>query len=207
MLHKIIKRKLKTKRLNVEFLINSEVLITGLLIFLARIIDVSMGTLRIIFISKGRKIQSTIIGFFEILIWLVAITRIMENLTNPVYYIFYASGFAIGTYVGILIEERLALGFLLVRIITKTNARRLIMELELQGYPVTHTDARRKRQDVHIIYAIIHRKDLEEIIKSIKQFNPKAIYSVEEIKKVSDGALPPIRRNRFNLNILNGKGK
>jgi len=188
-------------------IINFEIILISLLIFLARIIDVSMGTIRIIFISKGRKLNSTIIGFFEILIWLAAISRIMNNLDNPIYYVAYASGFAVGTYIGILIEERIALGFLLVRAITKTNARRLIMELELKGYSVTHTNAIRKHQNVHIIYAIIHRKDLETIIKSIIKFNPRAIYSVEEIKKVSDGALPPIRRNKFSLNIVNGKGK
>jgi uncharacterized protein YebE (UPF0316 family) len=76
-----------------------------LMIFFARVCDVSLGTVRIIFISKGIRYLAPFVGFFEILIWLLAISQIIQNLTNRYYYIFYAGGFACGTFAGIIIDE------------------------------------------------------------------------------------------------------
>ena len=97
-----------------------------LLIFLARILDVSLGTLRIIFITKEMKYIATLVSFFEVLIWLMAITQIMQNLTNLITYIAYAGGFAMGTLVGIIIDEKLAMGYLSVVVITKKDPTGLI---------------------------------------------------------------------------------
>ncbi|MDD4614980.1 MAG: DUF5698 domain-containing protein, partial [Caldisericia bacterium] len=79
-----------------------------LLIFFARVVDVSIATIRILFLSKGIKGWTTLMAFFEILIWLLAMTQIMQNLSNPACYIAYASGFAMGTLIGMIIEEKLA---------------------------------------------------------------------------------------------------
>ena len=92
------------------------------LIFIARITDVSLGTLRIIFVSKGYKIIAPLIGFIEILIWIVAISKIIQNIDNWICYIAYAGGFAVGNYVGMRLEEKLAIGFELVRVITQKDA-------------------------------------------------------------------------------------
>jgi len=101
-----------------------------ILIFFARVGDVSLGTIRIIFISKGIKYLAPLIGFFEILIWLVAISQIMQNLTNIYYYIFYAGGFATGNLVGIIIEEKLSIGTVAIRIITRKDAEELTNALK-----------------------------------------------------------------------------
>ena len=87
-----------------------------ILIFLARICDVSIGTMRIIFVSKGKKNIAPVLGFFEVLIWITAISKIMQNLDNYVNYIAYAGGFATGNFIGMLIEERLAMGILMIRV-------------------------------------------------------------------------------------------
>ncbi len=97
-----------------------------LLIFFARVLDCSIGTLRIIFIARSKKLLVPLLGFIEILIWLVAIRQIMENLTNVFYYIAYAGGFAMGNFVGICIEEKLAMGKLIFRIITQNNDNALV---------------------------------------------------------------------------------
>src|SRR5665648_86798 len=96
------------------------------LIFIARIMDVSLGTIRIIFVIRGQKLLATLLGFFEIMIWLLAIGQIFQNLTDITYYIAYAGGFAAGNYVGIYLESKLALGTLAVRIITVKDALSLI---------------------------------------------------------------------------------
>ena len=104
-----------------------------LLIFFARVCDVSLGTIRIIFVSKGIKYLAPIVGFFEILIWLLALGQIMQNLNNVFYYIFYAGGFATGNYVGILLEEKLSIGTVGIRIITKREAEKLIEVLKMRN--------------------------------------------------------------------------
>ncbi len=119
---------------------NSQVfnyLIIPILIFLIRATDVSMGTIRIIFISRGIRVLAAVIGFFEILIWLIAITQIMKNLNSPSYYLAYAAGFAVGNFVGISIEKRFSLGHRAVRVITSVDAADLIRALRAKGYGVT----------------------------------------------------------------------
>lgn len=162
-------------------------LILPLLIFFARILDVSIGTLRIIFVSKGKKNIAPMLGFFEVLIWIIAIGEIMQNLDNYINYIAYALGFATGNYVGILIEEKLAIGIVGIRIITKRNADELLSALADSGYGITHIDAHGSKEEVSIIYSSIKREQLPQIINIIKTYNPKAFYTVEDIKFVKEG--------------------
>lgn len=160
------------------------------LIFLARICDVTIGTLRIIFVSKGQKLWASFFGFFEVLIWLVAIGQIMQNLDNIFCYIAYAAGFASGNFIGITIEEKLAMGVLIVRIFTTNEGTKLIDSLRASGYGVTSVDAQGGSGKVKIVYTVIKRKCLTEVIEIIKAFNPKAFYSVEELRSVNAGVFP-----------------
>jgi len=155
------------------------------LIFLSRVTDVTMDTLRIVFISRGNKLVAPILGFFEILIWLIAITRIMQNLDNFVTYIAYALGFAVGNYVGLLIEEKLAIGTQLIRIITVVDASCLINNLREKGFGVTTVEAEGKNGSVHVILVITRRKSLQKVIDLVNHFNPKAFYSIEDIRAVN----------------------
>jgi len=164
-----------------------------LLIFLARVGDVSISTVRIILLSKGKKFLAPVLGFFEILIWLLAIRQIFLNLTNPLCYVAYAGGFAVGTYVGILIEERLAIGFELIRVITKKDARALIGHLQAQGYGVTSMRAQGSTGDVHVIFTTVKRSDADKVLSIIQRFNPKAFYTIESARSVQEGIFPKRR--------------
>jgi len=101
-----------------------------LLIFVARILDVTLMTLRIVFSAQGRRSIAPIVGFFEVLIWILAISQIMRNLTNPLTYIAYAAGFAAGNYMGLFIEQKLAMGMVAVRVFLKHDCDRLMNLLE-----------------------------------------------------------------------------
>ncbi len=101
-------------------------LILPLLIFLARIVDVSMDTIRLIFIARGFKKFAPLIGFFQVLVWIITITRIMANLDNWTCYVAYAAGFAAGNFTGMILEEKLALGVEMIRVITQRKADNLI---------------------------------------------------------------------------------
>ena len=106
-------------------------------------------------ISKGKKQLAPVLGFFEILIWIMAISKIMQNLSNPVCFIAYAGGFAIGNYVGMKVEEKLAIGLIVLQIITQKDASELIKELREMGFGITEIDAIGNGKKVHVIYSII----------------------------------------------------
>ena len=185
--------------------INSEIFalfILPALIFLARVMDVALGTIRIIFVTRGRKFLATMLGFFEVIVWTLAIGQIMQNLTNITYYFAYASGFAMGNYVGIYIEEKLAIGTLAVRIITIKDASELINYLKSKNFGVTSVDAQGIKGNVKLIFTIIKRNHLAEVVEIIKRFNPGAFYSVEEIKAVSEGTFPEAKPS-YDMNFLN----
>ncbi|MGE5606610.1 MAG: DUF2179 domain-containing protein [Bacteroidota bacterium] len=171
------------------------------LIFLARICDVTIGTIRIIFVSKGRKLWASFFGFFEVLIWLVAIGQIMQNLNNVFCYIAYAAGFASGNYIGITIEEKLAMGVLIVRIFTTNEGTKLIDSLRASGFGVTSVDAQGGSGRVKIVYTVIKRKCLTEVVEIIKEFNPKAFYSVEELRSVNAGVFP-VKNGAHRLKLI-----
>lgn len=186
-------------------LINSEVFslyILPLLIFLARILDVSLGTLRIIFVTRGRKFLAPMLGFFEIMIWLLAIGQIMQNFTNITYYVAYAGGFAMGNFMGIYIENKLALGTLALRIITVMDATELIEYLKSRNFGITSVDAQGATGNVKLIFTIIRRKDLQEVVEIIQRFNPKAFYSIEEIRSISEGIFP-VEKSLYDRKFLN----
>ncbi len=167
-------------------------IVIPLLIFLARIIDVSLGTIRIICISRGIRLLAALLGFIEILIWLMAISQIFHNLTNVANYIAYAAGFGMGTFVGISIERKLSMGNLMIRVITKKDAVDLIKTLISHRYGVTTLDAQGATGAVKVLYIIARRKNLEKVISIIKEFNPKAFYTIEDIRFATEQNLFPI---------------
>jgi uncharacterized protein YebE (UPF0316 family) len=160
------------------------------LIFCARICDVTLGTIRVIFISKGIKYIAPMIGFFEVIIWLLAIGQVMNNLTNFVAYVAYGAGFASGTFIGMLIEEKISLGLTSVRIITREDPTPLLQYLRSHDYGVTSIDGEGASGPVKMVFTIIKRQDLPHVIGIIKQFQPSAFYSIEEVKSVAEGVFP-----------------
>lgn len=164
------------------------------LIFAARVADVSMGTVRVIFVSRGFKYLAPVVGFFEIIIWLLAIGQIMTNLSNPMCYIAYAGGFAIGNYVGICIAERLSLGLVLIRIISKKDAMPLVEQLKNENYGVTSVDGHGTSGEVKVVFTIVPRREVKSVIEQVKKFNPNAFYTIEEVGFVEKGVFP-VRKN------------
>ena len=164
--------------------------ILPVMIFCARICDVTMGTIRVIFISKGIRYLAPVIGFFEVIIWLLAIGQVMNNLTNIVSYIAYGAGFASGTYIGMYIEEKISLGLTSVRIITKEDPMELMQYLRSHNYGVTSVDGEGVTGRVKMVFTIIQRQDLSHVVGIIKEFHPNAFYSVEEVKSVAEGVFP-----------------
>lgn len=160
------------------------------LIFIARVSDVTIGTIRLIFVSRGMKILAPIAGFFEVLIWLLVIGQVIRHMTNPMSYIGYAAGFATGNYVGIRLAEKLSLGIVSIRIITSIDAAPLMQLLQDRQFGVTCIDGYGSQGKVQIVYTVVKKAQVAEVEAIIKQFNPEAFYSIEEIVGVEKGIFP-----------------
>ena len=179
-------------------------LLLPLLIFLAELSVVSFSTVRIICISRGQKKLAPFLGFFEILLWLFAIGQIMQNLSNPLCYVAFASGFMMGNFLGIVIEEKIALGSLLVRVITPKDPSWLIQQMRENGYGVTVVEGQGVTGQVKIIFTIIPRRSMRQATALIKKFDPRAFYSADDLRTTASGVTPrpsasPIPHPHWNL--------
>jgi len=182
--------------------------ILPLLIFLARICDQSIGTVRLIFVSKGFKFLAPLLGFFEVIIWLVAIGQIMKHLDNVVCYLAYGGGFAMGNYIGIYLEEKLSIGNVIMRIIPRTDSPEMIQIMRDKNYGLTMVDAEGSQGKVKMIFSIVKRSDTHEVIEIINKYNPHSFYSIEDVKTVKEGIFPKKNHGIYSLFCgLTRKGK
>ena len=141
------------------------------IIFFGRIVDVTLGTLRIIFVSKGERLKAPLIGFFEILIWVVVISQVLSRADSMIAYLSYAAGYAAGNYVGILIEKRIAFGIILCRVYTNKAGMKLVNLLSLKGFGATMVHGTGSVNEVDIIETIFDRKQLKNVSSIILSFD------------------------------------
>jgi uncharacterized protein YebE (UPF0316 family) len=152
-----------------------------LAIFLAEMCVVAISTMRIIFIGRGIKTLAAGLGFFEVTIWLFAIGQVMSNLSNPACYAAFAGGFVTGNYLGMYLEQRMAIGSVLVRVITGQDARRLVDLLREAGCGVTRVGAHGLTGPVEIVFTVIRRRRLADVLAVVKRFDVDAFYSVDDL--------------------------
>ncbi|MDF2447625.1 MAG: hypothetical protein K0R26_129 [Bacteroidota bacterium] len=157
-------------------------IILPILIFISRLGDVTMATLRHIFISKGLKKIVPFLGFFEVLIWLVAMRQVFSHLDNAACFVAWAAGFSAGTYLGMHIEERLAIGTQIIRIITAEDIVPLIEVLKKRNQGITIVDGHGAVGPVKLIFTIVKRTNKAQVIELIRIYTPKAFYSIEDVK-------------------------
>jgi uncharacterized protein YebE (UPF0316 family) len=157
-----------------------------LLIFVARVCDVSINTIRIIYVLGGRRLMATMLGFFESFIWLMAIRQIFEHLDNWICYVAYPAGFASGIFVGMIIEERIAYGKVIVRIITRKEVNVLIAYLNSQYFRYTHVDAQGPDGHENLVFTVLERDRLEDLLKKLKELLPTAFYTVEKVNRAAE---------------------
>lgn len=162
-------------------------MILPLLIFLSRIMDQSIGTVRLIFLSKGLKNIAPFLGFFEVIIWLLAVSQIMQHLDNWLCYVAYGAGFAMGNYIGMSLEQRISIGTSIIRVILPNESPELIRQLKDQNFGLTVVDAEGAVGKVKILFSIIRRKETGNFLGILHQYNPTAFYTIEDVKEASEG--------------------
>jgi uncharacterized protein YebE (UPF0316 family) len=164
--------------------------ILPLLVFGARVLDVTLGTMRIIYISRGKRQLAPVLGFIEVFIWIAMVSQIVHSANNVVAYLAYAAGFAAGNYIGMLIEDRLAIGTQFMRIIVSQGADELASHLSAAGYGVTQVDGRGATGPVKLIYTVAKRKDMSTVLAVIHQTHPHAFLSIEDVRSTQEGIFP-----------------
>jgi uncharacterized protein YebE (UPF0316 family) len=163
-------------------------------IFLAEMCVVTLCTLRTIFITRGMKYLAPLLGFFEVLTWLLAIGEVMKNLTDFRCSLAFACGFTTGTFLGMLIEQALALGSVVVRTITHKDASALVQELRDAHYGVTCLPGHGATGAVQLIFTVVPRRELSAVVAILKRFDPDVFYSVDSLQSTASGVAPAPRR-------------
>jgi len=164
--------------------------ILPVLIFVARVCDVTLGTLRIIFISRGKRSIAPLLGFFEVLIWIVVIGQLVQHIQSVTAYIGYAAGFAAGNFVGLWLEDRMALGTLVLRVIVPQDGETLAQRLHEAGFGVTSVDGRGATEAVKLIYTVVKRRHAHQVMAIIHDTTPNAFVSVEDVRATEKGVFP-----------------
>lgn len=172
----------------IEF-INSHTWALMLTIFCARILDVSCGTFRTLLIFRGYRLLAMIVGFFEVFIWIMAAGRVLTHLNEWYLAVSYACGFAVGNYVGMWIESKVAMGTELVRIVSENRDIQVATKLRGLGYKPIQMEGRAENEvTVEILLIVEKRRNMPKLLKLVKEIDPEAFYTVEDVKRVYEGA-------------------
>jgi uncharacterized protein YebE (UPF0316 family) len=156
----------------------------------ARILDVSLGTLRTVSVVRGRVVLAAVLGFFEVTIWVVAVSKVITSFDNPFNVLGYATGFALGNAVGILIERKLALGQLVLRIISRSKGFDIAEALRDRGLRVTEFDGRGRSGHVLMLYAIVDRADAHAAEKLAEEIDPEVFVAIEDSREANRSLFP-----------------
>ncbi|MCB2148415.1 MAG: DUF2179 domain-containing protein [Deltaproteobacteria bacterium] len=162
------------------------ILLTGVIIFLARICDVSIGTIRTIVTVQGRTAIAFTLAIFEISIWVTVVSAVINQIKDhPLLVIFYAFGYATGNVVGIMVERKLAFGTMILRIITRSAGPEIATYLRQKGQPVTIFHGEGMRGPVNELYIACRRRDLKWILPEVQRLDPRLFYVIEQARDMS----------------------
>lgn len=150
-----------------------------LLIFFLRLLDVGIATVRIVLLGKGRKLAATGLGFVEALVWVLAISRVLDGLDDPLRMVAFAGGFAAGTYLGALVEEWMALGQVLIRVIAQVESPDVATLLRENDFGATVVNGDGMTGEVRITFSVVPRREAKRVSRLIQQRNPDAYVTVE----------------------------
>jgi uncharacterized protein YebE (UPF0316 family) len=170
-----------------EILLSPQAWLGAGLIFLLRVSDMTLDTLRVLVVMRGRKAIAWVLGFFQASIFVLAISSVLSNLDNPLNVIGYAAGFATGNVVGMLIEERLAIGHIHLNIVSSRLGSAIAEHLRGQGYAVTEIPARGKDGMVSLLHVSVLRKNVDTVRKLVNEIDADAFITSEDVRPVRRG--------------------
>ncbi|NPV76402.1 MAG: DUF2179 domain-containing protein [Anaerolineae bacterium] len=170
-----------------EVFLSPEAWLSALTIFSLRLADMSLDTIRVLFVVRGRKGLVWVLGAIQSLVFVIAITRVLANLNNPLNIIGYAFGFATGNFIGMMIEERLAIGHIHLTVISSSRGAAISDKLRADGFAVTEIPARGKNGMVSVLHCDVFRKDVDRVEMLILETDPEAFVTAEDVRPVRRG--------------------
>ncbi len=173
-----------------DFLMNLHGPLLYIIIFFAKIIEVSISTIRLVFISKGERVKGAILGFVEIMIWLIVVSSVLNNITeDPLKMFIYAAAFSLGNFLGVTIESKIAVGLSSIQVVVNGKDGEVLADiLREQGYGVTIIEGKGKDDSIkNLLFIQLKRKKIPDAVKSIKHNCPEAYITVNDIKSMLGG--------------------
>lgn len=169
------------------------------LIFFARICEMTINTLRIIYVLGGRRFASAFLGFFESLVWLIAMRQIFAHFDNWLCYVAYPGGFAAGIFIGMMIEERIAYGKVIIRIITRKDVLPLLQFLNEKNFRFTSVDAKGPMGRENLVFTVIRREYLDILLFQLSKLLPSAFYTIENVRAAGEKHMTTAGGRRFDI--------
>ncbi len=169
-----------------------DTLLGALVIFLLRLVDVPLSTVRVVMMVRGQRRVAAVLAFFESLVWILAISQVFARLDSPLNMLAFAAGFASGTALGMTLEAWFAPGQVLIRAIVREGAEALVAELREQGYGVTVVRGEGRAGEVPILFIVVPRRRAEEVLGVIRAHAPRAFVTVEGVQRAIGGHLPNV---------------
>jgi len=182
--------------------IYTKFLFVPLLIIIVRILDVSLSTIRLLLVMNGKRNIAPFVGAIEVFIWIAVVGQIIKGENSMISYISYGIGFGLGTYIGMKIEEKMAIGEVMVQTVTQTPADELISYFKKQDIRFSKTESETNEGKADIIFAIVKRKKLQELMTIIRAFNPAALLSVSNIRNAKNFSVGYEKKLHKNRRIL-----
>ena len=176
--------------------LSAQVLWAVFLIFVLRVIGVTLATVRVLIMTRGKKLVAASIGFFEVMVYALAIGQVVNNLSNVWNLLGYSFGFAVGTLVGMWLEERLALGYATVRIVSKYKGQAVADAIREGGYGATVEWGQGRNGAVGLVTATVRRKEVEAVCALADQVDEDAFVTVEEARTIRRGYMRIARHER-----------
>jgi uncharacterized protein YebE (UPF0316 family) len=165
----------------------SSPILVVLIIFLLRVSDMSLDTIRVLFVFRGRKGLAWVLGFFQSMLFVIAITSVLSNMDNVFNIIAYAAGFATGNVIGMLIENRLAIGHIHMTVISSYAGPRIVDALRKEGYAVTEVPGRGRRGMVSVLHIDVLRKNVEDVETIVLEMDKEAFITAEDVRPIRRG--------------------
>jgi uncharacterized protein YebE (UPF0316 family) len=162
-------------------------------IFLARVSDVTLSTVRILMIMRGRSVTAAMVGFFEVIIYILALSRVIDTLDNPVRLVVYALGFATGNFIGSRVEERLALGFSTAQVISLDHSDEMAARMRERGFGVTVIEGCGREGTHQILHILLKRRDMPCFLTIIREVDSQAFVSVMDTRQIFGGYFSKIK--------------
>lgn len=171
-----------------------EAVLGGVLVFCMRACDMSLGTVRMIFIIQGRRLLASVIGFVEVTIFVLAISKVISSLTDVWHILGYSGGFALGTYIGMFIEAKLSMGYSLARIVSRYAPEDVASILWEHGFGATVIDAHGKDGPVKLIQSFCRRREVKKILSLVNLIDPRAFITIQDARSSIHGYLNPVKK-------------